>query len=101
MGTERVTVPEEERGHIEFKSRLIQSHHLRPERRQQLVAQMRARLEEGRGVAVYVIGVDDDGEVVGLNEVELEESIAVVRAIAAECGARVRGSRGSPQRRAR
>jgi elongation factor 1-alpha len=90
VGTERVTVPEEERGHIEFKSRLIQSHHLRPERRQQLVAQMRARLEEGRGVAVYVIGVDDDGEVVGLNEVELEESIAVVRAIAAECGARVK-----------
>lgn len=83
----RVSLPAREDGHIEFKERLTSSLHLRPERRQQLVAQMRSRLEEGGGVAVYVLGVKDDGEVVGLSEIELEESLTVLRSVATECNA--------------
>ncbi|MCS7127397.1 MAG: GTP-binding protein [Thaumarchaeota archaeon] len=89
MGS-RVSLPPSEEGHIEFKSRLLSSVHLRPERRQQLVAQMKSRLIEGGGVAVYVLGVEDDGTPAGLTEVELEESVAVISSLAAECGARVR-----------
>ncbi|MCS7094412.1 MAG: GTP-binding protein [Thaumarchaeota archaeon] len=87
---ERFSLPASEDRYIEFKSRLLASVHLRTERRQQLVAQMKSKLMEGNGVAVYVLGVNDDGEVSGLSEVELEESLAVISSLAAECGAKVR-----------
>ncbi|MCS7142572.1 MAG: GTP-binding protein [Aigarchaeota archaeon] len=82
-------LPKKEGGHIEFKERLSKSLHLKGERRQQLATQLISRLFEGRGVALYVLGVNDDGEVVGLNDLEVEESISVLNSIANECGAKV------------
>jgi len=83
----RFTLPRTEEGHIEFKERLIPSIHLQAERKQQLASQMKHKLALGGGTAVYLLGVSDDGAAVGLNEIEFEESLSVLRAVAAECGA--------------
>jgi len=48
---------------------------------------MKYRLTIGNGRAVYIIGVNDEGQVVGLSELEFEESLSVLKTIAAECGA--------------
>jgi elongation factor 1-alpha len=97
----RVSLPASEERHIEFKERLLSSVHLKAERRQHLATQMKSRLSEGNGSAVYLLGVTDDGEPIGLSEIELEESLAVLRSIATEVGAvidrveRYEGERGT------
>ncbi|GBC68962.1 Selenocysteine-specific elongation factor [archaeon HR01] len=83
----RFTIPATESDHIEFKEKLLSSVHLRPEKMQKLASQMKHRLQMGNGKAVYVLGVSDDGRSVGLSEIELEESLNVLKAVAIECGA--------------
>jgi len=85
-----IRLPSSERQHIEFKERLVPTIHLKPERRQHLATQLRSHLIEGGGVAVYIIGVSDEGAPVGLSEYELEMSLSVLSTVAAEVGARVR-----------
>jgi len=75
-----------EGGNLEFKRRLSRSVHLRRERKQSLACQLRYRAASGSGRAVYLIGVDDSGSVVGLSRDELEESVEVLSEIAAEAG---------------
>jgi elongation factor 1-alpha len=89
MSSKRFSIPKSETRHIEFKERLIPEIHLKEEKRQKLASQMKHRLEQGNGVAVYVLGVRDDGTAVGLQEIELEESLEVIRQVAAECGASI------------
>ncbi|HIQ29470.1 MAG TPA: GTP-binding protein [Candidatus Caldiarchaeum subterraneum] len=48
---------------------------------------MKYRLANGGGRAVYILGVNDEGHAVGLSEIELEESLEVLKAVASECGA--------------
>lgn len=50
--------PEIERGNIEYKLKLIDPS---PVRFEHLVTQMKWRLQEGLGEAIYEIGVSDDG----------------------------------------
>lgn len=50
--------PEVERGNIEYKLKLIDPS---PVRFEHLVTQMKWRLQEGLGEAIYEIGVSDDG----------------------------------------
>lgn len=50
--------PEVERGNIEYKLKLIDP---TPVRFEHLVTQMKWRLQEGLGEAIYEIGVSDDG----------------------------------------
>jgi len=45
------------------------------ERVEHLVTQMKWRLEEGQGEAIYEIGVEDNGLLVGLKENELKASM--------------------------
>ena len=45
----------------------------------QLASQMRYRLNEGNGVAIYYIGINDDGSIYDLNNVEKTESIKNLR----------------------
>lgn len=80
----RASLPNKEDAHIEFKERLIPSVHLRDDKRQHLASQMRDRLLQGGGKAVYVVGVDDDGHIVGLSDLELEETLTVLRTVAVE-----------------
>ncbi len=83
----RLSLPHGEDRHIEFKERLISSIHLKHEKKQHLASQMKYRLTQGGGKAVYILGVSDEGQAVGLSEIEFEESLNVLRAVAAECGA--------------
>lgn len=77
-------LPRREAKNIEFKERLSSSVHLQEKKKQKLAAQMRERLDAGDGKAVYVLGVKDNGEILGLKEVELEESLQVLKSVAAE-----------------
>ncbi|MEM0164597.1 MAG: GTPBP1 family GTP-binding protein [Saccharolobus sp.] len=70
---------ENDEGKVEYK--LILSG-IAPERLQELATQMKYRLEEGNGEAFYVIGVSDQGEVIGLTKEELVESINTLDKIA-------------------
>jgi elongation factor 1-alpha len=88
--TKKLTLPRTEDRHIEFKERLIPQIHLKEERRQQLGTQLKAHLIEGNGVAVYLLGVSDDGGVIGLSEYDLEMSLSVLSTVSAECGAKIK-----------
>ncbi|AAK42573.1 elongation factor 1-alpha [Saccharolobus solfataricus] len=69
---------ENDEGKVEYK--LILSS-VTPDRLQELATQMKYRLEEGDGEAFYVIGVSDEGEIIGLSKGQLEESIATLNMI--------------------
>ena len=57
-----------ERKNIEFKENLNSEYHLLTGRKQQLASQMKYRLARGNGEAIYFVGVDDDGHLVGLEK---------------------------------
>lgn len=50
---------------------------------------MKYRMERGDGKAIYLIGVEDSGEPVGLPDDELRESIDVLRTLSHEIDAAV------------
>jgi elongation factor 1-alpha len=82
-------VPRKENKNIEFKEKLTAETHLKNDKKQHLASQMRYRLEIGDGKAVYIIGVDDRGRSKGLSEIEFEETLSVLKAIAAENNAEI------------
>jgi len=82
-------VPKRENKNIEFKEKLTAETHLRNERRQHLATQMKFLLETGDGKAIYIIGVDDNGVSKGLTEIEFEETLNVLKIIAAENSAEI------------
>lgn len=61
-----------EEGNIEYKLKLLNPSASRFEH---LVTQMKWRLQEGRGEAIYEIGVADCGALKGLSEKELDDSL--------------------------
>ena len=60
-----------EDGNVEYKRQLICTE----ERFRRLVSQLKYRLSEGQGEAVYYLGVEDDGTPVGLPPAELHETL--------------------------
>lgn len=76
-----------ERKNIEFKEGLKKDYHLQKDRKQRLASQMKYRMERGDDEAIYFIGVDDDGNLTGLDEDKLEESLFVLKNIAEEINA--------------
>uniref|UniRef100_A0A671T990 GTP-binding protein 2-like n=1 Tax=Sinocyclocheilus anshuiensis TaxID=1608454 RepID=A0A671T990_9TELE len=52
-----------------------------------LATQMKWRLQEGRGEAVYQIGVEDNGLLVGLTEEDMKASLKTLRRMAEKVGA--------------
>ena len=52
-----------------------------------LVTQMKWRLQEGQGEAIYEIGVEDNGIMVGLSKDELESSLNTLNTMASRLGA--------------
>ncbi|KAJ1354918.1 GTP binding protein [Parelaphostrongylus tenuis] len=76
--------PEMELGNIEYKVKLVNPSSLRL---QHLITQMKWRLREGQGEAIYEVGVEDNGQLCGLSDVELEESLITLRAMANALGA--------------
>ncbi|MBN3275612.1 GTPB2 protein, partial [Polyodon spathula] len=76
--------PEAEEGNIEYKLKLVNPTQYRFEH---LVTQMKWRLQEGRGEAVYQIGVEDNGLLVGLSEEDMRASLKTLRRMAEKVGA--------------
>ncbi|MCY0859089.1 MAG: GTP-binding protein [Sulfolobaceae archaeon] len=64
---------EDDSGNREYK--LLIPPNINEQRLQELATQLKYRLEEGGGEAFYIIGVDNEGTVIGLPENELNESI--------------------------
>ena len=73
-------------GNVEYKLHLINPS---PTRFVRLVTQMKWRLLEGGGQAIYELGVADSGALVGLTPSDLRATLNTLRAMAAEIGARV------------
>lgn len=71
--------PEVEVGNVEYKLKLVDP---TPSRIEHLVTQMKWRLKEGEGEAIYEIGVEDNGIISGLPHEELESSLDTLRQMA-------------------
>ncbi|PKL74054.1 MAG: GTP-binding protein [Methanobacteriales archaeon HGW-Methanobacteriales-2] len=78
-----------ERKNIEFKENLNSDTHLLTARRQQLASQMKYRLERGHGEAIYFVGVNDDGLLLGLGKSQMDESLHVLGELAREINAKI------------
>ncbi|XP_061627057.1 GTP-binding protein 2b isoform X1 [Phyllopteryx taeniolatus] len=76
--------PEAEEGNIEYKLKLVNPTQYRFEH---LATQLKWRLQEGRGEAVYQIGVEDNGLPVGLSRADMAASVGTLRKMADKVGA--------------
>ncbi|XP_015585384.1 GTP-binding protein 2 [Cephus cinctus] len=76
--------PEPEQGNIEYKLKLVNPS---SQRFEHLVTQMKWRLREGHGEAIYQIGVEDNGTLAGLSREEMKASLKTLRDMAARLGA--------------
>ncbi|XP_071500068.1 GTP-binding protein 2-like [Diadema antillarum] len=76
--------PEAAEGNIEYKLKLVNPSKTRFEH---LVTQMKWRLREGQGEAIYEIGVEDNGMLAGLTHEELEASLDTLNRMANRLGA--------------
>ena len=72
-------IPEEDYGNIEYKRQLI---NINPSRLEQLVIQIKNRISEGQGECLYEIGIDNKGDVHGLNEGDYNESLKIFKLMA-------------------
>ena len=76
--------PEVEEGNVEYKRHLC-SKDLKSFdkhyniRFQQLITQLKYRLNEGNGLAIYYIGIEDDGTVYKLTKDERTFSLMVIK----------------------
>ncbi len=66
-------------GNVEYKLKLCD---VNVQRIQELTTQMKFRLGEGRGECYYEIGVEDNGNTLGISKEELEISLSVINTIA-------------------
>lgn len=71
--------PENDEGHIEYKQHLIEP---TQERMDRLTSQMKFRIAEGGGEALYELGVSDKGIPHGLTDEELEKSMETINKLA-------------------
>lgn len=76
--------PEPQIGNIEYKLKLVNPTRQRFEH---LVTQMKWRLREGQGEAIYEIGVEDSGHLRGLSEDEMNSSLRTLSDMAKRLGA--------------
>lgn len=66
-------------GNVEYKLKLCD---VDLNRIEELTTQMKFRLQEGNGECYYEIGVEDNGNTLGISKEELEVSVNVIGAIA-------------------
>ncbi|XP_043473458.1 GTP-binding protein 2 [Leptopilina heterotoma] len=76
--------PEPEQGNIEYKLKLVNPS---SQRFEHLVTQMKWRLREGHGEAIYQIGVEDNGILAGLSREDMMLSLKTLRDMASRLGA--------------
>lgn len=78
--------PESEYGNVEYKLRLTDP---TPERIERLVTQLKWRIREGQGEAILILGVKDNGILVGLTSDEIRLSTKTLEQMAAKIGAKM------------
>jgi len=84
-GPDALHLPQEiEEGNIEYKLKLVDPS---PDRIEHLVSQMKWRLTEGGGEAIYEIGVEDDGNPTGLTTDEMTKSLQTLEVMAKQLSA--------------
>ena len=71
--------PEPQEGKIEYKLKLLNKN---SERVNELASQMRYRVNEGCGEALYVLGVTDSGEMTGISPDEYDNSLLTLNSVA-------------------
>ena len=71
--------PEPQQGNVEYKLKLVNP---TDQRLEHLVTQMKWRLREGQGEAIYQIGVEDNGLMTGLSGEDMDSSLDMLREIA-------------------
>ena len=76
-----ITLFQIEEGNVEYKLKLINPSEYRIEH---LVTQMKWRLNEGGGEAIYEIGVADNGELAGLTEDDMNASMKTLGTMASK-----------------
>lgn len=76
--------PEPQLGNIEYKLKLINP---TSQRFEHLVTQMKWRLREGKGEALYEIGVHDSGFLHGLSDADMAASLDTLKSMANKLGA--------------
>lgn len=64
--------PELEEGNVEYKLKLLDKTEFRIEK---LASQMAYRCNEGNSECIYNLGVSDEGELIGINEIEYKETL--------------------------
>ena len=74
----------DQKGNLEYKLKILPPSR---ERFDRLVTQLKWRLLEGGGLAVYEIGVLDDGTLIGLDADSMKDSLKLLSLMAAEVGA--------------
>lgn len=79
-----VLPPEPQQGNVEYKLKLINP---TKQRFEHLVTQMKWRLREGHGEAIYEIGVSDSGHLQGLSDEDMDTSLGTLREMAEKLGA--------------
>jgi len=78
---ERERERECEYGNIEYKLRIAPS--IKKEKRiEELISQMAYRLNEGQGECIYIIGISDHGEFIGISNDEYEETLENLKQMA-------------------
>merc|ERR1719495_2952582 len=78
--------PEPQQGNVEYKLKLVNPTNQRMEH---LVTQMKWRLREGQGEAIYEIGVEDNGLMTGLCDEDMDSSLETLREMARRLGATI------------
>merc|ERR1719495_677595 len=78
--------PEPQMGNIEYKLKLVNPS---ATRLQHLITQMKWRLREGNGEAIYEMGVEDNGIMTGLSEEDMDSSLDTLQEMARRLGATV------------
>ncbi|SPO31180.1 uncharacterized protein UTRI_06020_B [Ustilago trichophora] len=74
----------DQKGNLEYKLKILPPTR---ERFDRLVTQLKWRLLEGAGLAVYEIGVLDDGSLIGLDPDSMKDSLKLLSLMAAQVGA--------------
>lgn len=74
----------DQKGNLEYKLKILPPSR---ERFDRLVTQLKWRLLEGGGMAMYEIGVLDDGTLIGLDADSMKDSLKLLSLMAAEVGA--------------
>ena len=79
--------PEKYYGNREYKRNILNNNDVNIQKK---ASQMLFRLIEGNGKALYIIGIEDNGEITGLNSNELEISIKLIKLISSEIKAKIK-----------